>query len=177
MADTTPTYGFPFLELGDPPDLAAGTEDLATAVEAKFVSVDAKIALLNAKPIMVSAACTTDVNLTTTEVDVTGASVTFSTTKTNARYLVTASFYVSAVTGGTAVATGKLNVDGANQSANANFTGTDTLARANVSQSWVGTLAAIGSHTLKLRAVASAGTGSFRVNTGGTAFTVVVFES
>lgn len=169
MADTTPTYGLPFLELGDPPDLAAGTEDLATAVEAQLV-------LLNAKPIMTGGVCTTQVDLTTTEVDITGATVTFSTTKTNARYLVNASFYMSAVTGGTAVATGKLNVDGSNQTANANFTGSTTLDRANVGQSWTGTLASAGSHTFKLRGVLSAGTG-IRVNTGGTAFTVVVFES
>jgi hypothetical protein len=36
MANTTPLYGFPYLELGDPPDLASGTEDLATAVETKI---------------------------------------------------------------------------------------------------------------------------------------------
>lgn len=47
MADTTPVYGFRFLELGDAPDLAAGTENLATDVEAKFVTVDAAIAAIN----------------------------------------------------------------------------------------------------------------------------------
>jgi hypothetical protein len=46
MADTTPVYGFPFLELGDPPDLAAGTENLATAIESKFISVDAAISAI-----------------------------------------------------------------------------------------------------------------------------------
>lgn len=43
MPDTTPVYSFPFLELGDPPDLASGTEDLATAVEGKFVTVDSTL--------------------------------------------------------------------------------------------------------------------------------------
>jgi hypothetical protein len=47
MADTTPVYGFPFLELADPPDLASATEDLAGAVETKFVSVDAAISSIN----------------------------------------------------------------------------------------------------------------------------------
>lgn len=46
MPDTTPIYGFPYLELGDPPDLAAGTEDLAAAVEAKFVTSDAAVAAI-----------------------------------------------------------------------------------------------------------------------------------
>ncbi|HET6295035.1 MAG TPA: hypothetical protein VFG33_16750, partial [Kribbella sp.] len=40
MADVTPLYGFPYLELGDPPDLAAGTENLATAVETKIAAMN-----------------------------------------------------------------------------------------------------------------------------------------
>ena len=47
MADTTPVYGFPFLELGDPPDLAAGTENLAQAVETKIIAMDAATAAIN----------------------------------------------------------------------------------------------------------------------------------
>jgi hypothetical protein len=46
MADTTPIYDLPYLELGDPPDLAAGTEDLATAVEAELIRVDAATAAI-----------------------------------------------------------------------------------------------------------------------------------
>jgi hypothetical protein len=53
MPDTTPIYSLPFLELGDPPDLASGTEDLATAVEAKFVTVDASVAAItNLTPVV-----------------------------------------------------------------------------------------------------------------------------
>lgn len=54
MADTTPIYGFPFLELGDPPDLASGLEDLATAVEADLAAtntaLDARLDALEATP-------------------------------------------------------------------------------------------------------------------------------
>lgn len=115
------------------------------------------------------------VTVPTTEADITGATVTFSTAKANARYAVTASFYFSAGTGGGGVASGKLNVDGTNQAATANFTGATTLDRASVAQSWTGTLAATGSHTLKLRHVFS-GTGVFSVNPTHTTITVQIFE-
>lgn len=59
MADTTPVYGFPYLELGDPPDLAAGTEDLATAVEAKFITVDATTAAINGLSVAIGSESTT----------------------------------------------------------------------------------------------------------------------
>lgn len=38
MADVTTNYALPFLELGDPPDLASATEDLATAVDSLVLS-------------------------------------------------------------------------------------------------------------------------------------------
>ncbi|MFC5268474.1 hypothetical protein ACFPJ1_40750 [Kribbella qitaiheensis] len=115
------------------------------------------------------------VTVPTTEADITGATLTFSTAKANARYAVTASFYLGANTGGTGVATGKLNIDGSNQAAQANFTGATTLDRANVAQSWTGTLAAAGSHTFKLRHVMS-GAGTFAMNPTHTALTVQIFE-
>lgn len=125
-------------------------------------------------PAVFASACSASVALTTTEADITGATVTFSTTKANAKYLVIGSFYMSAVVGSANVAAGKLNVDGANQAAFANFTGISTNERANVAQSWSGTLAAAGSHTLKLRGVLSAGTGT-TVNSTHTTITVYVF--
>jgi hypothetical protein len=59
MADTTPVYGFPFLELGDPPDLAAGTEDLATAIETKIIAMDAAVAAINGLSVAVGSEGTT----------------------------------------------------------------------------------------------------------------------
>ncbi|MFC6156141.1 hypothetical protein [Kribbella jiaozuonensis] len=47
MADTTPTYDLPFLELGDAPDIASGLEDLATAVETELIRIDADVAKVN----------------------------------------------------------------------------------------------------------------------------------
>lgn len=43
MADTTPVYALPFLELADPPDIAGATEDLATAVETELIRIDAAV--------------------------------------------------------------------------------------------------------------------------------------
>lgn len=57
--DTTPVYGFPYLELGDPPDLAAGTEDLATAIETKIIAMDAAVAAINGLSVAIGAEATT----------------------------------------------------------------------------------------------------------------------
>jgi hypothetical protein len=124
-----------------------------------------------------SAACTALVSLTTTEVDITGATVTFTTTKPNARYMCTGSFYYGAGGASLGVAQGKLNVDGTNQAAFANFTGTNTTQdRTNSSQTWSGTLASAGSHTLKLRGVHSLASSAISVNPVSTTITVLVFE-
>lgn len=47
MADTTPTYDLPFLELADAPDLASATEDLALAVEDELARIDSAVATIN----------------------------------------------------------------------------------------------------------------------------------
>jgi hypothetical protein len=165
---TTPIYALRYQALGDAPDGPDLGAELAADVEAQLV-------LLNAKPIIDGAACTTQVDLTGTEVDITGATKTIVTTKTNARFIAIATFYMSAITGGTGVATGKLNVDTVNQAPQANFTGTTTLDRANVTLVCSGTLAAVGNHVFKLRGIQTAG-GAFRVNTTATNFVVAVFE-
>jgi hypothetical protein len=47
MADTTPIYGLPFLELADAPDLASATENLALEVEAELARIDSAITTIN----------------------------------------------------------------------------------------------------------------------------------
>lgn len=59
MASTTGTYGFPFLELGDAPNIAQGLEDLAEAIETKIIAMDAATAAINNLG-PVSAGTTTD---------------------------------------------------------------------------------------------------------------------
>lgn len=41
MANVTPTYGLPYLELGDAPNLATGLQNLATEVEVELTRIDA----------------------------------------------------------------------------------------------------------------------------------------
>lgn len=40
MPGSTPVYGFPFLDLDDPPDIAAATEDLGLAVETELQRIE-----------------------------------------------------------------------------------------------------------------------------------------
>lgn len=118
-----------------------------------------------------------DVDLTTTEVDITGATVTFTTTRPNAKYVATGSFYFSALLANSSIASGKLSVDGTVQGRFANFTGSNTVPdRGSLSQTWAGTLASAGSHTLKLRGVHLTTAAAVRVNTAHTTITVMVFE-
>jgi hypothetical protein len=125
---------------------------------------------------VLTAPSTNSVDLTTTEADITGATVTFTTLRPNARYLCMGSFYFSAIGASGHIASGKLSVDGTTQTPAANFTGDNaTPARTNSSQTWSGTLATAGSHTLKLRGVSGAA-GVHRVNAGSTTITVFVFE-
>jgi hypothetical protein len=172
MANTTANYALPYLELADPPNLATGTQNLATAVDTQLLRIDAK-------PMILSAAATATQDLTTTEVDVTGATLTFTTLKANARFMCTASFYFASIgVANSGVASGKLYVDNVVQAGFANFTGDSaTPDRMNLSQTWIGTLAAAGSHTLKLRAVGSAAVAAQRTNATSTTITVLVFEA
>lgn len=66
MADVTPVYGLPYLELADPPDLAAGTENLATEVETELIRIDAAISAINGlAPAVASSTVTVSTSSTT----------------------------------------------------------------------------------------------------------------
>jgi hypothetical protein len=175
---TTPTYALPYPGLSDPPHGPNQVQALANKVETELTRVDSELTRIDGQPIFLAAASTANMDLTTTEVDVTGATVTFNTTKVNARFLCIASFYFAAIgVANSGIASGKLHVDGVVQAGFANFTGDSaTPDRMNLAQSWVGTLAAAGSHTLKLRGVGSAATAAQRLNSGSTTITVLVFE-
>jgi hypothetical protein len=66
MADTTSVYGFPYLELGDGPNLAAGLKDLAEAIETKFISVDAAIAAITGLDIAYASSTSDEINFQNT---------------------------------------------------------------------------------------------------------------
>ncbi|MBV7671367.1 hypothetical protein STHAL_18115 [Streptomyces halstedii] len=94
--------------------------------------------------------------LTTSVVDVPGASITLTTTSPNAIYVAVGTFSFDVVTATTAYAEGMLYVDGAQASGNARWSGEVNTDFGPAAQQWSGTLAAGGSHTLKLRGSASA---------------------
>jgi hypothetical protein len=133
-------------------------------------------------PDVFTSACSTNVDLANNvEVDITAATVTFTTTKANAKFIAFGSFYFSCIGGASSgIALGKLNVDGTNAAGFANFTGLfSTPERHNLAQVWTGTLAAAGVHTLKLRGVgpgttASAAVAAHRINATSTTITVLV---
>ncbi|MFJ9887186.1 hypothetical protein ACIQRW_15130 [Streptomyces sp. NPDC091287] len=106
------------------------------------------------------ASSATAVLATTTIVDVPGATVTLTTTTPNAIYRVTGIFDVlPGATSASVLVFGFLNVNGTTDTGVA-IQGLTSSMRATVSQTWRGTLAAAGSHTLKLQASLSGALGS-----------------
>ncbi|WP_432111362.1 hypothetical protein [Streptomyces sp. YPW6] len=103
-----------------------------------------------------TATTATSVLSNTTIVDVPGATVTLNTTTPNAIYRVVGTFDVlPGATSPTVLVFGFLNVDGSTDSGVA-IQGLTSSVRSTVSQTWRGTLAAAGSHTLKLQTALSA---------------------
>jgi hypothetical protein len=102
---------------------------------------------------------------TTTYADIVGATVTFTTTAANARFKAEAIFDASVGTvSGTNLMVGRLVVDGTPDSGGLAVYAMDVQDRATVAQQWTGTLAAAGSHTLKLQGACTAsgsGSGTF----------------
>lgn len=94
------------------------------------------------------AAATASLTCTTTGQDVPGATITFTTTVANTVALVQAHFDVNN-SGGADTFLGIMAVDGGDMTAQAIAR---LSGRSAVSQSWAVTLAAAGSHTVKLRA-------------------------
>jgi len=94
-----------------------------------------------------------------------------------ARYNATGIFDFDETGAGTTVCLGRLYVDGANHSSNAQalLEVTTTNDRATVAQQWDGTLSA-GSHTLELRGARSAANGSQVANATHTCLRVQVYE-
>lgn len=113
---------------------------------------------------------------TATEADIPGFTSTFSTVRANAKYLCICSISAAAVAASNADSQAKLSIDGTVQGPTIHFTGLNTTpARANVSQTWSGTLATVGSHTFKMRAINSTA-GAVRANAGSSTLTIMIYE-
>lgn len=85
-----------------------------------------------------------------TNADVTGASIDLTTEVAGATYTATCSWDVDLTGATTALGLARLSVDGAAQTPLATFAQEVTTDRLTVTQTYQGTLAAAGPHTLKL---------------------------
>ena len=111
-------------------------------------------------PYLLSAAASSSlVQSTTAENPIPGATLTFTTVHANANVQVTGIFDVTTTTAGTGTATGHCQVDGADQANQAIWFLVTASARATIAQSWSVTLAAAGSHTIKLLGMLNAASG------------------
>jgi hypothetical protein len=129
-------------------------------------------------PYLLSAACSAPVTVTGTAMtDIPGCSITFSTVNANASVLVTGVFDAQAVTmSGAAVATGNCAVDGTLQPGQATHDEIAVGDRGTVSQVWNVTLAAAGSHLIKLQGALSGASGSTQFNATHTTLTLLVLD-
>lgn len=112
----------------------------------------AELGRIQSVPYLAAATSETAALGNTTLVDVPGATVTLTTTVANARYQVTGTFdMLPGANHASILAFGFLVIDGTADSGVA-IQGLSGANRSTVSQTWGGTLAAAGSHTLKLAA-------------------------
>jgi len=164
MPGSTSTFGFPYLEPSDPPDIAGATLALAQSVEDLLV---------DKTPVAATGELSTPTALTTSFADLPGASVTLVTARPNAIALVswTADFQMNS--SGANTASTLINVDGVDQPHNAVWNpGNVTSGRATVSNSFPIVLPSAGSHTFKMRGIVTAAT--IRCNNIHTQVTVLV---
>lgn len=118
-----------------------------------------------------------DLTLSTTETDVTGATVTFSTQAANAVFVVTGSFdFYASIVSGTTTMQGRCAVDGSSQTGEADATLMTSGSRVPGAKTWRGTLAASGSHTIKLRGLKDVAAGTYQILSTHTRILVVVYE-
>lgn len=109
---------------------------------------------------------TADYTLTTSQADVTGATVTFSTGRTNVTCWVTGSFDLRTTGTGTGYCYGLVLVDGVASSRRAIWLHPAAETRTPGVVSFPVTLASAGSHTIKLRAYKDVGAGTAIVGVG-----------
>lgn len=117
-------------------------------------------------------------NMTTVAADLTGTSLTFTTTYINTKITIWACYDVNYTNAadtpnlGSKLFVGTCLVDGTTQSGESHYNG----PRATVFQEWITTLAASGSHTVKLQGLVNAAlTGSCQTNATHTKWHALVF--
>lgn len=117
------------------------------------------------QPTPYSATQTADVSGAVTDADLTGCTKTFDTETNNATYKAwaNADFDHSGAT--TTVATAALNIDGVKQAGEITYQQGVSTDRMSPGRVWTGTLAAAGTHTMKLTATLPAGIQIHQTNT------------
>lgn len=125
------------------------------------------------QPVPYEAVASAALNGPVTDTDITGASITLTTTAANAVYVARCFVDFDNDAAGTNFATVKLVVDSVAQSGQANYQQGVATDRATPGQSWKGTLASAGSHTLKLTGTLPA---EVNINSGHTKLTVTIYE-
>lgn len=114
--------------------------------------------------------------LNTILADISGATVTFDTFTAGASWVAHADFCFDVASATTERAEGALVVDGVTQTARARWSAEVTTDFGMAGQTWTGTIAAAGSHTVKLQANRSGATGQIDVVAAFTKFTIIIFE-
>lgn len=128
------------------------------------------------QPTTYDAACSSSLTLSTTETDVTGATITLTTVAANAIYIARGVFDFDVATLSAAnYCQGRLAVDGVTSTREANMD-MFTVKRGQGVQQWRGTLAAAGSHTLKLRAAKLGAGGASGALLTHTTIQVIIYE-
>lgn len=120
-----------------------------------------------------------NLTLSTTAADVTGATHTYTTSITNAKYVAwgVAQFQVSTASSGVNLR-GYLNVDGTDRGT-AIFVedgGSTTVSDGTYSQCWEGPLATAASHTLKMRGDKDAAGGTHSIQSSHSKLLVAIYE-
>jgi hypothetical protein len=118
----------------------------------KLAASDLDQILTTSSQLIGGAQTTGSITLTTSTVDLTGSSVTFTTTYANTKFALWAVFDVQAgSSGGSVTFIGTAVVDGTTLSGGEAHLSAGSGTRVTLPQMWIGTLAAAGSHTIKLQ--------------------------
>lgn len=126
------------------------------------------------QPVTYAADCTGTYAITTTVATITGVSITFNTTTDNALYAATGFADITQLATTNNDAFVWLGVDGVDSADSAPFGGQVSGDRDTVAKVWRGTLGTAGSHTLTLRASATANS-QYQANTNS-GLHVVIYE-
>lgn len=166
---TTPNFGLPYPALSFSPDGPTQIKALADAVDAALTteaSTRSTADATNARtsPRLVGARLVSNANVTSLA-DVAGCTVTFSTTNVNTSVQISA--VIDAVTTAGNYCEGVVAIDGVDQPQKFHAESDGIGGPDSATQVIAANLAAIGSHTIKLRAIQSGGTTTLQAQSTG----------